>query len=220
MEQWVAFLDAHRVRNEIFTDYRAHVSELLRARVEALNALDAPDGFGKFHLDYVQYEFMKRLAQRCPEHVGSAALSRGSNMDGSPWTHYSFAALNNVLPGSASEALFHRVDRRKAGDEMRYYLSTRQYARVKGNPEARSAKVQRLRALRVLFKQAAEAAGTTLSFTTPSGDHQGANESEIAVLFFTGDPNNVTSALEEFPHVHRAFVEMVAASNLRAFDPC
>jgi len=40
----------------------------------------------------------------------------------------------------------------------------------------------------------------------PAGDNQGANESEIGILFFDDAANTVQAVLEKFPLVHKAFV--------------
>lgn len=115
------------------------------------------------------------------------------------------------------EALFHRVDARNdANGKRRYYLSIRQYSAVKGNNEARAAKLRLLHSQRTLFKRAVEESRSGLIFSKPAGDHQGANESEIGILFFDSENNSVQAVLERFPSVHRAFVALLRESDTKA----
>jgi hypothetical protein len=158
----------------------------------------------------VQFEFMQQLASRCPENIGGFELNRGMNMGGTPWTHLRFAMFNSALPGGVWEVLFHRVDARK--DEKgarRYYLCTRQYAVVKGRPEVRTEKLRRLRTYRELYYRAARGSGCGLTFSRPAGDNQGANESDVGVIFLDTEMNSVSAVLDRFPLLHRAFVESI-----------
>jgi len=210
LSEWVGFLNAQTARNDIFEDYRAYVTDLALKREQALALLSAPLGFQAFGHDYVQYEFIGKLANCCPETIGGAAINRGINMGGAPWTHYRFVRLPGVLAGGIDEVVFHRIDKRQDADEKsRYYLSTRQYAPVKGNADAVAAKLIRLKAYRATFSQAAQAVG--LVFAAPANDFRGANESEIGLLFFDPESNSTTNVLERFPALHRLFVQSLGA---------
>lgn len=206
LREWVAFLDKHRVNHDVFDDYRSYVTDLLRKRDADLAALLAPGGHAKLAIDSVQFEFIKKLAEVCAETVGGSAVHHGRNMGGTPWTHWRFARFPGALGEAGDEVLFHRVDARKDDDgNRRFYLSTRQYAKVKGKPEAPS-KLLRLRAHQALFRKTAEENACGLKFARPAGDNQGANESEIGILFFDDGTNSVQAVLEKVPLVHKAFV--------------
>jgi hypothetical protein len=129
-------------------------------------------------------------------------------MGGTPRTSLRFASFPAALPGG--ETLFHRVDARN--DETgvrRFYLSTRQYARVKENKEARAEKLRRLRTHRAALQEAAKISGCDLVFSRAAGDNQGANESEVGIIFFGDETNTVAAVQETFPLIHRAFVRLL-----------
>ena len=148
-KEWVAFLNGHPIRHDIFRDYLEYMSRLLQEREEAIEALAGPKGHERLTRNYVQFELIQQLTARCPETIGGSAIHRGTNMGGTPWTHYRFALFERALPGGIGEALFHRVDARNDEEHVRrFYLSTRQYASVKGIAEARTEKLRRLRVYR------------------------------------------------------------------------
>ncbi|MCL4750452.1 MAG: hypothetical protein KJ015_09840 [Myxococcales bacterium] len=213
LDSWVEFLHRVELKNDILDDYRAHLSSLLRERTATLDALWTSGGFGHLRTDYAQYAFLSRLQQHCPnlDANSPSAISRGTNMGGTPWSHLGFAWLANTLSDGIGESFFHRVDKRRHGDGDRYYLSTRQYAEVKGSPEARKAKVSRLWQHRRAFDEAKKVPGTSLVFSKPSGDSRGANESEIGVLFFDDSTNTTRAVLEQFPRIHEAFITRLRA---------
>jgi hypothetical protein len=127
LREWASFLNDQTPRNDILDDYRAHMTEVLRKRDEALSLLRAPIGFQQLKEAFVQYELIGELAGHCHQTLGGSAIHRGTNMGGSPWTHYRFARFPAVLPGGIDEVLFHRVDKRQDDHgKGRYYLSTRQ----------------------------------------------------------------------------------------------
>jgi hypothetical protein len=210
LREWVEFLDAQTVRNDILHDYRSNARRLLVERDEALDALMTPRGFDHFIKDFVQYEFMQLLAEACGDFVARRAVYRGRGLGGDPWAQYLFAEFDDALPGNVKENLFYRVDRRAGG----WYLSLRQHARVKGTSEAQALKLRRLKAYRDLFRQVAEVAGAADWFGRPSTDNRGKNESEIAVLFFNEATNTTRTVLELMPAVHRAFVARIASGVL------
>jgi len=207
LAEWVRFLKAQTVRNDIFEDYRAYVGEMLEKRQAALAALMTPTGFIEaFEQDFVQFEFMQLLASACPEFVGRHLVYGGKSMGGDAWTQYLFAQFEGVLPAGIKESLFYRLDRRRDG----WYLAVRQYAKVEGADEARGAKLKRLSVYRELFKRAAAKSAATESLGRASTDNRGKNESEIAVMFFSESGNTPSRVLEVLPAVHRAFVEQIA----------
>lgn len=214
LREWVSFLNDQTLRNDIFDDYRAYTAGLLEKRDKAVASLKTPLGFEQLKESFVQYELIGELSDRCQRTVGGRVINRGTNMGGSPWTHYCFARHPAVLPGGIDEVLFHRVDKRQddQGNRGRYYLSTRQYAPVKGNRDAADAKLKRLKAYRAEFSSAIQEVTAELTFATPATDLRGANESEIAVLFFDESNNTTLRILELFPSVHEAFVRRIAGS--------
>lgn len=205
LEDLVDFFSAHTITSDIFNDFARHHADALAERRRCIAALNA--GTPDFRLDFVQHAFLTRLRDAC----GSTnALSRGTNRDGSPWTHWSFASTENVGGAGATEYLFHRVDKRMHDGRPSYYLSTRQYLDLKRAPEARPAKLARLRAYQAAFNDAVAATRTPLRMGQVSGDKRGANESEIGVLFFD-DTQTTNVVLEQYPAIHRAFVERLHA---------
>jgi hypothetical protein len=212
LREWVSFLHEQAQRNDILDDYRMHMTEVLRRRDDALAAIKTPLGFEQLKEPFVQYEFIGALAGRCDQTIGGSAVHRGTNMGGSPWTHYRFARYPAALPGRIDEVLFHRVDKRQndQGQKGCYYLSTRQYAPVKAKPESAKAKLQRLGDYRAAFNAAVKETATGLAFAVPAADHRGANESEVGILFFDDSNNTTSRVLELFPAVHRAFLAKIA----------
>ncbi|MEZ4226814.1 MAG: hypothetical protein R3B13_38085 [Polyangiaceae bacterium] len=204
LDAWVQFLNDLDADNDILEDYRSYVSERLRERTTALEAMWTPGGHAQLRKDFAQYEFLARLQERCPPVHDSAKTKvvRGTNRGGEPWTHLGFAWFASALPNGIGETLFHRIDRR--GE--RVYLSTRQYAQVKGNTAAKQAKLARLARYREQFVEARNEAGSRLSFATATTDRRGANESEIGVLYFNDKDNTTQAVLDEFPRIHEAFV--------------
>jgi hypothetical protein len=210
LRPWVEFLSAQTAQSDILDDYRTYVANVLEKREQALARLSDASGFEAFKHDFIQYEFLEKLANRCPETVGGSAIHRGTNMGGSPWTHHRFVFFTG-LPAGVDEVLFHRIDKRQNDDgQTGYYLSTRQYALVKGKPDATAAKLARLTEYRRAFSAAIKQAATGLRFSSPAADFRGANESEVGILFFDARVNSTTNVLELFPAVHRAFVARLA----------
>lgn len=202
----VEILRAHpSVPSDIFRDYARHQEAALTERARVLGALAGAGGARELHRDYAQHAFLALLRDRAKVPGDSTSIHHGSNKGGTPWAHWKFADVSNALPGGIEEKLFHRVDARQDGRKRRYYVSTRQYAQVKHSPGARLAKLSRLKQYQALYREAIAAAGTPLRFGRPSGDHRGANESEVGVLFFD-DEQTTAVVLEHFPGVHREFV--------------
>jgi hypothetical protein len=207
--EWVRFLVEHRVRHDVFDDYLRAASKLLEEREAGIAGLRDAVGHQRFVSAAVQFEFLRRLVAACGVPSDVATLRHGSNLDGTPWAHWSFATTRGAFGTGVSESLFHRIDARKGPDgDRRFYLSTRQYGKVKGDPGAKRQKVDRLSALRSMFREAA--AGSQLAFGRPAGDHRGANESEIGILFFDEGLNTTSSVLEHFPAVHAKLMEGLA----------
>ena len=210
LEAWVQFLASVDVKNDILRDYHEHVSWILTERLDTLRALWTSRGFEMLNRDYAQFELMGRMQLGCSELKpgGTTVLRHGTNVGGAPWTQLAFGVLDGGLPGKIGEALFHRIDKRNvAKGKSGYYLSTRQYALVKGNVEAKKAKVARLWQHREAFRDAVKDVDCSLVFGEPAADHQGANESEIGVLFFDESKNTTQAVRDRFPVVHEAFVK-------------
>lgn len=209
LDDLVAFFDAHTAQSEVLDDYRRHLAAMLADRRAAL------DNYRDLGRDFVQHEFVRALKQRCPEHVNAGIVRRGTNVGGTPWTHYSVAWFPKALAG-VDEVLLLRVDARQDDHgRRRYYLGLRQYGRVKGqeaaHPGATKTKLARLAQHKALFKAACADANTGLVFASPSNDYQGANESEVGLLFFDGGTQTPAVVLERWPAVHRALVERLAS---------
>ena len=64
------------------------------------------------------------------------------------------------------------------------------------------------------IKQACAEANTLLRFSKPSGDFQGANESEIGLLFFATQDQTPEAVLNQWPAVHRALIKRLNASRV------
>lgn len=212
LDDVVGFFSAHLAASDILADYRRYVTAMLDERSTAL------DGFRELGRDFVQYEFLRALRRACPENIGAGALARGNNVGGTPWTHYAIASFPKALAG-IHESLFLRVDARQDdGGRRRYYLGLRQYGYVKdreaSNPGSKRLKLMRLAQHKAHLDAARAAVGTTLRFGRVSNDHQGANESEVGVLFFDEQAQTPAAVLDAWPAVHRALIE-----RLRAMSP-
>jgi len=209
------FLQAHGVESDIYADFRGHIAGLRSRMDAALAQLVTPDGHAVLDRDFTQYELLQRLGKACHQTIGGWHFNRGSNPDGRPWTHFRFAEAK-VQP-DVTEALFHRVDARQddAG-QRRMYLSTRQYAVIKGKPDAQAAKLDRLQRQRRLFDASVTEANAGLRFSRTRSDHRDANESEIGILFFDAGANSVDQVLRSFPAIHDAFVTRLPAADAQA----
>lgn len=209
LEDVVGFFSAHLAASEVLDDYRRYVAAMLDDRRRAL------EGHRSLGRDFVQYEFLRALREGCPDTVGGGTIRRGTNMGGTPWTHYAIASFPRALAG-IDEALFLRVDARQDDrGKRRYYLGLRQYGYVKDrertNPGAKQRKLARLAQYKALLVTACAEAVTSLQFATVSNDHQGANESEVGVLFFDERAQTPAAVLAAWPVVHRAFVPRLLA---------
>jgi hypothetical protein len=214
LEAWVEFLTTLTLKNDILADYREFMADQLRDRKASIEFLWTPRGYESFDRDYVQFEFLQRMANSSPVFPANSAIRRGFNLGGTPWTHLDF---KHSFAGGAKDGLFLRIDKRKAdGGEVKYYLSIRQYAEVKGKPAEQEAKRLRLGKYRVLFDESRKAINSNLQFDVPRADHKGANESEIGVLFFNDTTNSTNAVLAEFPAVHGEFVRRLTSVELAA----
>lgn len=212
LDEVVGFYSTHRAASDILDDYRRYVTAMLEGRRAAL------EGYRALGRDFVQYEFLCALKRDCPENIGAGAIARGTNMGGTPWTHYAIASFPKVLAG-LHESLFLRVDARQDDDgKRRYYLGLRQYGyvkdREKSNPGSRQLKLARLAQYKVHLAAAREEVGSSLRFGRVSNDHRGANESEVGILFFDEETQTPGAVLAAWPAVHRALV-----GRFRAMSP-
>lgn len=206
LEDIVKFFDEHPAASDFLADYRSHISTMLERRRDALA------GFRQLKHDFVQYEFLRELKARCPEHIDAGGIRRAKSIGGAPWTHYAIARFPKVLMG-IDETLFLRVDARQDNGNHAYYLCLRQFGKVKqpdAHPDARSVKLARLKEHRQHFEAACEAVRGKLRFGQVSNDYHGANESEIGLVFFdeTQTPSVVLSV---WPALHRALIERLQA---------
>lgn len=204
LDDVVAFFSAHTAASEILDDYRRYVTAMLIERRHAL------DGYRALWRDFVQYEFLRALRACCPEYIGAWSISRGANIGGAPWTEYTFASFPKAIAG-IDEKIFLRVDARQDDDgKRRYYLCLRQYAYVKGqkttSPSVRQAKLARLAEYKAHLQAARAEVGTALRFAKVSNDYQGANESEVGLIFFDDAAHSPAAVLAAWPALHQAFV--------------
>lgn len=206
LDDLVAFLHRHEeaIESDIFRDYARHQAAALRTRRAATELLLGGDGAGQLQHAHVQHVFLGMLRDACAGPDDARALHHGTSLGGAPWANWEFFAAPEPLANGKREKLFHRVDARKHRGSRAFYLSTRQYARVKDSPPAREVKLARLREYRRLFEDAVKTSGASLRFARPSGDHRGANESEIGVLFFDRE-QTPARVLAGYAAVHRAF---------------
>ena len=217
LDDVVGFFGAHLGASDILDDYRRSVAAMLDGRRAAL------DGYRALRRDFVQYEFLRALKACCPEHIESGWISRGANIGGAPWTEYTIASFPKAVAG-IDEKLFLRVDARQDDDgQRRYYLCLRQYAYVKGrettNPGVRQAKLARLAMYKAHLQAARAEAGTTLRFAKASNDYQGANESEVGLIFFDDTVHAPAAVLAAWPTLHRAFITRVSVARDAKYSP-
>ncbi len=177
--------------------------------------MSSPAGYKGLKHDFVQFTLAQDLKDAWPDNVGGLEVHRGRSIGGAPWTHLRFASFPGLYGPTMGEVLYHRIDARK-GDAVkgekrvrRYYLSTRQYAKVEDSESARAKKKVRLAELRLLFEQAKKESKTDLVFGKPSTDNAGANESEIAILFFDDASNSVDEVIAGMKDLHARFVSLV-----------
>lgn len=214
------FLCGYATDNAIFVDYRDNLGRRCEHFRSRLAALFEPGGHAQFAHDFCQFEFFKQLDARCPEShpdpFPDLRLHRDRNIGGSPWTQLHFVDVPGALPGGHGDRLFYRVDGKinrdhPEGRQWGYYLALRYYSRIRPHAEARAAKPKRLAMYRACFDRAVTEAGGALKFTNPAADHQGADESEVALLFFDDGDNSLSRVLEQLPLIHKAFVARVQA---------
>ena len=207
------FLEKHAVDNAIFADYRDHVSEIYREYSSALNRLSRDaDGYEAFNTHPAQWEFMMKLEKKClalyPNVGQTSHVYRGTSF-GKPWIQWICSEFPGAI-GDVNEEIFYRLDRRVNPDEptkQGYYLSLKQYGKVKDNAAAKAAKLTRLKAYRELFESITREFPGPLRFGSPLNDPHGANESEIGILFFDSSVNTVQSVLDGMPAIQREFVK-------------
>ena len=205
LRELVAFLDEHEPTSDIYLDYRSRARRLLAERDAVLAGLWTDADQGVLRHDYAQYELLRKLSQQLRD-LQPPCVTTGRSIGGAPWAQLRFCAVPDLYGKKAGELLFHRVDRRAD----KYYLSTRQYAPLPDDGNARQQKLARLRLYQAHFRAAwADAAGP-LKAGKISGDLRGAKESEIGVLFFD-ETNTVPTVLEHFHRVHHAFVDRIRA---------
>jgi hypothetical protein len=209
LDEVVECLNAHPATSDIFNEYLAHAKRLLVDRAAVLDRLTRADGYPALRYDFAQFTLLSQLRNACTSSIGcEVSLHRGRNVGGAPWTHLRFANFPDRYGAKRSEVLYHRVDiRQDDAGKRRYYLCTRQYAKVKDDAHARAEKRKWLTLYRDLFKGACAAVQSKLSFSTPTTDNRGANESEVGILFFDAEANSIANVVEQFPLVHAAFVE-------------
>jgi hypothetical protein len=194
--------------NLIFKSYRDYISKIKHGYEEVINELSSRDGYNNLRFSYFQYELMKEISGLCPETVGNkSSISYGSSY-GIPWTQYRFVFLKNCYGEKINESVFYRFERRKSKSEdgYEYCLSIRQYAAI--NKIDKDKKLERLKIYKKLFTDAIkEVSG--LSFGKAVKDKSGSNSSEIAVLFFDENKNNIYSLKNILPIVHSQFLTLI-----------
>jgi len=209
------FLQNYKTDNLIFESYKEYIKEIYDL-CENYKNLWQKDDYECFKYDFAQLEFMKKLSERCPEkapynYVGQ--IYNDYNRGGTPWAQLYFAEFKDILPGKISENLFYRLDNKRKSPETKkteYYLSIKQYAKVKDNPEAKQKKLERLEKYREIFHKIAK--GTSLDFSNVRKDRSGANESEIGALFFDKEKHKPTTVLEQIGKIHEQFAKEIQST--------
>ncbi len=208
------FLQGYKTNNVIFESYKQYIKEDFYNFYEKNKRQWETDDYKSFEHYFAQLEFMKELAERCPEnvqynYVGQERICNGWNRGGTPWTQLYFAKFKDILPGKISEKLFYRLDKRKnpKAKKTEYYLSIRQYAQVKDKPGAKEKKLERLQKYKQIFEGLKDS--TSLVFAKERNDWHGANESEIAILFFNKENNKPTAVLKQIGKIHEQFVKRI-----------
>jgi hypothetical protein len=153
---------------------------------------------------------MLKLRDKCNATIPENGhhLYRGNNPDGSSWTQLRFIEM--ALYGKdVSEYVFYRLDKLA---KAKYYLSVRQYAKIKdkGN-EIENLKLKRRDIYRRIFQETINKGN--LEFQGKFRN-RGMNESEIAVLFFDEDKNTPNNVLREMESIHADFVKRISDSEL------
>ena len=205
-----SFLQKYSINNAIYNDYKKHIEELNDYYANHLSALYKPNGYNLFELDFVQYEFMKKLSENCPQHINKYYVDNGTNRGGTPWTSFDFIEFSDAINGEIDEQVYYRLDFRKndVTQNWNYYLCLRHYAGVKGNSTGKEEKIKRLEVYKNIFSSI-DKSSVKLKFSAVRNDWSGANQSEIAILFFDDKNNSPKNVLIELPAIHQKFVNEV-----------
>jgi hypothetical protein len=201
------FLTGIATDNVIFTSYRDYISKIKDNHDEIIGQLTEKEGYKKLKFDFFQYELMKYISKWCPETIGEMAISHGTS-SGRPWTQYRFIFLKDFYDKKINESVFYRFEKRKnkSTGGYEYCLSIRQYAVI--NKTGIPKKIERLGIYKKLFSEV-ESEISGLSFGKAVKDKSGSNSSEIAVLFFDKNQNNIHSLKRVLPLVHSKFLALI-----------
>jgi len=172
------------------------------------SVLKTRDGYKHFEEQYIQYEFLKRLAAGTKEgerDIGKGNLYFNKNMGGSPWTQWRFIKYDRIY-ADKPEKIFYRIDGRKNPETGRwgYYLRINQYADIGTNEAIKSLKMKRLEIYRETFNSL-DWGG--VKFAAPH--NKGTKESEICILFFNQEVNTPERVLDKIPAIHKSFVTSI-----------
>jgi len=225
------FLQDYKTDNLIFESYKEYIKEefcvpyttwtrkLLEENEMTVLWEGKPRDLLSF--SFVQWEFMQKLMEKCPRTLCSGEIKevdriyKGTNRSGDPWTQMWFIELESVYSKDLNESVFYRLDKRKnpKANKREYYLSIRQYAKVKDNPVAKQKKLERLAKYKSIFGDAiidlfGDKNNCPLKFCK-TYKKSGANESEIATLFFNSASNSPNAVLEQIGKIHEQFVKRI-----------
>ncbi len=206
------FLSENNLDNLIYNDYKNFIERKLNSLNESFSLYNNRLGFKEFKNDYIQWEFMKELQRRCSDFINETTVYSGVNRNGAIWTQYKFIYIPKLIGGLEDDNVFYRVDKRvnKLTKKEEYYLSLRMYSAVKKREDnIRNLKLIRLKTYIDIFNSLEVKENSNLKFSRINNDYQGANESEICILFFNNEENTIKNVLNEIPKFHKEFVEKV-----------
>ena len=216
LEALNTFLQGRDCTNRIYRDYSDFILRKASRRTKRQELLNGAR-FRRCAYDVLfsdagtQFEYMKslrcRIAKLVTEDAEYIDLSHGMNIGGYPWTQMGIDKNDNQYEDK-TEHVFLRFDFRNDRDEpderrkSKYYLSLRQYAYLKDQPDladAKKRKLDRLGQMIKIFDEVAKDCG--LKPGRIRQDWSGAFESEIGIFFFEPKGNTPPEFLDHLPKV-------------------
>jgi len=204
LNDWISRFD---VENDIFIDYKNYIVNTFNDRQRNLISALNDNNLKLLKMDYVQWEFLSQLYDKCPEFIGNREQYKGTNIGGTAWTQFRFIQINNVYTEGKEESIFYRIDKKKnrRTGTFDFYLAIRQYSDITASDD-KGVKLSRLAKYREAFDRAEKSVNHPLILSNPRGDITGKKESEIAVLFFNHEVNTLDAVLRHIPRIHKPFV--------------
>lgn len=180
-------------------------------------ALFEKNDIKKLEHDYVQYEFMKKLKEKCPDYIENNKIYNGKNRGGASWTQFRIIRFDKVYKSSDEkenkyESVFYRIDHRKNKKIDSYYFSIEQYGRPQDDKEKKDKKDRLEKYIEIFLEILKQQKQISIKFPPEKRSHKGKYENKIAILFFNDKENTVNNILNQYPEIHKQFIKKVSES--------